>query len=1008
MKSLLDAPEPCNKQGTGAGRRYVLGSIPTTSGPDHKVVLCMCEMGNSAAASRATLLLEHFQDVEAIIMTGIAGGVPNHKMPAVHVRLGDIVVSDWRGVVQYDMTNLNEVTCNPRPPAAKLQEAVRFLEVEAIEGKYPWEPFIERVQNLLKWKKPARSTDILHSPDNPKLQIQHPKDKDRRRAKPRVFSGAIGSSNMLLRDPNKRDTLARKHNIRAIEMETSGIADATWNHGVGYFAIRGICDYCDPNKGYEWQEYAAVVASAYTRALLESMPGTVPKELLHSRVDVSTCDILIRGITLDEFTPQQDRVRDALATFLRVAPEQVEITAFPANSVRVTVVIPEHVAPTLISAVEHRDISLRDVISNAIGKGITIDSLELPHGTVSESQRFGAVREQHNELSLSPRNISIQAGASTEIVKKPKTEKSSFQNMAAVWKNSGVRLVFIRDEKARHRRRSPSREETDDYWQALGYYDFLTAKAFSSLSSEPHVHSRGQSDGRSQSELFLLELCDFPPDVEAVKRVLDCKQVDEDGHGCLLSVISITLSPAFYECLETHSISDSFRCIVGALSELRDTVGISFPFDFWGCLSGPDLVVTSLPANPLDLQKLHQFWECASRILLIDLPGFAESKSHVHVFSQLVPCLNFSMHAEQWFSGKHFRDLEFDSGMQLQLSLRVDPGHDQEVHRKIEQAVGSSHIQRIDQRHQGAERTRVEILGTDGMVWGRFSTVVLLRHFSEFVTLHRVILLERDYETRSASLIDGVTTISFPTSRTDHGALRRGGAQAWYIKHEVEEQLADIQEAINEFAVNFLSDSQSNELINLYSQFEASLYRQGSFGVGRSLFPFVRQLAEALKCHREWRAFVSSESHTTIDQFDHDFDQLVRYFERALLNRVEYRGQRGDPPVPYTLYHGLSKLGDSYSAVLWLTTQMLLRDPGHPKLAKLRISRRWFVQDSLAVLCAKRPLWSSADLSNATHLMTKESRNLQTSSRTRSFITPPLLHRVGDFRIARGGILACF
>jgi len=55
-------------------------------------------------------------------------------------------------------------------------------------------------------------------------------------------------------------------------MEASGIADATWTHKIGYLVIRGICDYCDSHKNDDWQQYAAVVAAAYTRALIESMP----------------------------------------------------------------------------------------------------------------------------------------------------------------------------------------------------------------------------------------------------------------------------------------------------------------------------------------------------------------------------------------------------------------------------------------------------------------------------------------------------------------------------------------------------------------------------------------------------------------------------------------------------------------------------------------------------------------------------------------------------------------
>jgi hypothetical protein len=56
-------------------------------------------------------------------------------------------------------------------------------------------------------------------------------------------------------------------------MEGSGIADATWEYDRGYLVIRGICDYCDGNKGDLWQNYAALVAAAFTRALLESLPS---------------------------------------------------------------------------------------------------------------------------------------------------------------------------------------------------------------------------------------------------------------------------------------------------------------------------------------------------------------------------------------------------------------------------------------------------------------------------------------------------------------------------------------------------------------------------------------------------------------------------------------------------------------------------------------------------------------------------------------------------------------
>ncbi len=83
--------------------------------------------------------------------------------------------------------------------------------------------------------------------------------------------GTIAAANTLLKNPLIRDELRNKFNVKAVEMETSGIADATWNHGVGYLAVRGICDYCDSKKNNIWQKYAAVVAAAYTKSLLESI-----------------------------------------------------------------------------------------------------------------------------------------------------------------------------------------------------------------------------------------------------------------------------------------------------------------------------------------------------------------------------------------------------------------------------------------------------------------------------------------------------------------------------------------------------------------------------------------------------------------------------------------------------------------------------------------------------------------------------------------------------------------
>jgi nucleoside phosphorylase len=99
-------------------------------------------------------------------------------------------------------------------------------------------------------------------------------DTKRREGFPKISYGTIGSANTLLKDPTYRDQLGSDHNILAIEMEGSGIADATWAGGSGYLLVRGICDYCDADKNDKWQCYAAVAAAAYARALVETLPPT--------------------------------------------------------------------------------------------------------------------------------------------------------------------------------------------------------------------------------------------------------------------------------------------------------------------------------------------------------------------------------------------------------------------------------------------------------------------------------------------------------------------------------------------------------------------------------------------------------------------------------------------------------------------------------------------------------------------------------------------------------------
>lgn len=317
VKVLLEHPKEFALLGRGAGRRYCYGIIPTVDGGEHSVVLSLAGMGTNLAARQTALLLDHFPSVDYIIMIGIAGGVPNPDDPAEHIRLGDVVVSDEVGVIQYDFGKEKaeefDYRPRPRPPSPILFEAVRLLEGYALEGQQPWLKYIPDALDQLEIVRPPIEMDILFDTTDPNLEISHPFDPKRKLGEPKIHIGPIASGNRVLANSYTRDLLRDKFKIKAVEMEASGIADSTWSHQAGYLVVRGICDYCDSNKNDVWQEYAAVMAASYTRALLSS----IPESLLH------------RTSNKQKLPPIQFKTRRIQAVFCAYD----RVTTFPGNYV---------------------------------------------------------------------------------------------------------------------------------------------------------------------------------------------------------------------------------------------------------------------------------------------------------------------------------------------------------------------------------------------------------------------------------------------------------------------------------------------------------------------------------------------------------------------------------------------------------------------------------------------------------------------------------------------------
>jgi hypothetical protein len=81
---------------------------------------------------------------------------------------------------------------------------------------------------------------------------------------PMFWYGVVASGNELMKNATERDRIGHELGAMCVEMEAAGLMN-----DFPCIVIRGICDYADSHKNDGWQKYAALVAAAYAKELLE-------------------------------------------------------------------------------------------------------------------------------------------------------------------------------------------------------------------------------------------------------------------------------------------------------------------------------------------------------------------------------------------------------------------------------------------------------------------------------------------------------------------------------------------------------------------------------------------------------------------------------------------------------------------------------------------------------------------------------------------------------------------
>lgn len=232
-----------------------------------------------------------------MLLVGVCGGVPHYADYYSHVRLGDIVVSAPNSNDQlfiycdkvtedaaHDTLHYSLKSWGPRDLV--LLDTARALvdRSQADPSFHPWEDFVDAGTKLLdeqevRFHRPSQETDrlFMNLGGEDMIEVGHPPPPANapvpRPNCPTVRFGAIASGKPIVAGDQLRLDFAARHQCLAVDTEFDQVLESiVGNRKDSFVFVRGIADYLDGSKNAEWQPYAALVAAAFTKAVIEQLP----------------------------------------------------------------------------------------------------------------------------------------------------------------------------------------------------------------------------------------------------------------------------------------------------------------------------------------------------------------------------------------------------------------------------------------------------------------------------------------------------------------------------------------------------------------------------------------------------------------------------------------------------------------------------------------------------------------------------------------------------------------
>lgn len=233
LDAVLKLPCKWNKYPQqGDVNLYYSGSVTTSDGREKSIIATSCpRMGMAAAAAVAATVCERFSP-QLVIMTGIAAGIEGK------VKIGDVLIADpcwdWGS---------GKLTVKEGVPT--------FLSAPT---QMPLDPGLQTI-----FRHIAAHHDYMNEIYSGWTEGKRPPYD------PTLFVGPIATGAVVLEDPaTVALILQQNRNTIGVEMEAFGIMSAVQNARCRPRAliIKSVCDYADPTKNNEWQNYAAYTSAA--------------------------------------------------------------------------------------------------------------------------------------------------------------------------------------------------------------------------------------------------------------------------------------------------------------------------------------------------------------------------------------------------------------------------------------------------------------------------------------------------------------------------------------------------------------------------------------------------------------------------------------------------------------------------------------------------------------------------------------------------------------------------